>query len=107
MVVLLASVMAASACSGTNGPSADINDGNWSVGQEIKPGFWHSEGRKLKAGEKCQWSVHGSNGATIQNFGPLLGPSDSGPRDVWLEKGQEFDTDGCGHWEWRHGKPVK
>ena len=66
-------------------------DGRWTVGGEIAPGRWRSNG----TADDCYWkrSPDGNPDDIIDNhFGNAGGT-------VTLREGEEFETDDCGTWE--------
>jgi hypothetical protein len=69
---------------------APHGDGFWTVGLEIAPGLWRSDG----SGDSCYWQISpdGNPDDIIDNhFGDAGG-------SVTLRAGQEFETDDCGTW---------
>lgn len=72
-------------------PANSIDDGTWTVGEDIPAGTYKTTG----SGETCYWSItkSGSNGDDIINN--HIG---GGNLRVTLKKGQDFETARCGTW---------
>ncbi len=73
------------------GPTTTIDEGDWTVGVDIKPGTYRTT--EPVSGD-CYWGIYraGSNQSDIIDNGIPTG----GRPTVTLKKGQEFTNQGCG-----------
>lgn len=76
-------------------PPPVIEDGTWTVGDDVPPGVYKVNAR-IDSGAMCYWAITktGSNGGDI-----IANDLPSGGRpSVVLKKGQDFETERCGTW---------
>lgn len=74
------------------GPATTIEEGDWTVGVDVAPGKYRTEGT---VSGTCYWGIYkaGSNQSKIIDNGIATG----GRPTVTLKKGQEFKNQGCGN----------
>lgn len=71
-----------------------IGNGTWVVGEDVKPGTYRSPGATDSSFPFCSWQV--KTGKAYGDMGTSGEVAD--PQLVTLQKGQQFETSGCGTW---------
>jgi hypothetical protein len=77
----------------TKAAAPTIDDGTWTVGEDIPAGTYRVTG----AGGDCYWAIYKSG--QNQDFGAMINNHlGGGNLRVTVKKGQDFETEGCGTW---------